>query len=69
MRGRAAQKPWSYPEVEPQVKAMALLRMQMMPYWYTEFAKYHFEGTPPFRGMNTEDGFRNELKAEVNTKS
>lgn len=50
-------KPWSYPEVEDQVKALALLRMQMMPYWYSEFAKYHFEGTPPFRGMNLEPGF------------
>jgi alpha-glucosidase (family GH31 glycosyl hydrolase) len=58
-------KPWSYPEVEPQVKTMALLRMQMMPYWYTEFAKYHFEGTPPFRAMNTEEGFRHEVKAAV----
>ena len=58
-------KPWSYPEVEPQVKAMALLRMQMMPYWYTEFAKYHFEGTPPFRAMNTEEGFRHQAQAAV----
>ncbi len=57
-------KPWSYPEVEKQVKSFALLRMQMMPYWYTEFAKYHFEGTPPFRAMNLEDGFNPEFKKE-----
>ena len=50
-------KPWSYPDVAEHVKEMALLRMQMMPYWYSEFAKYHFEGTPPFRGMNLETGF------------
>jgi alpha-glucosidase (family GH31 glycosyl hydrolase) len=50
-------KPWSFPEVEEEVKAMAMLRMEMMPYWYSEFAKYHFEGTPPFRGMNLETGF------------
>ena len=50
-------KPWSYPEVEDEVKSMALLRMQMMPYWYSEFAKYHADGTPPFRGMNLEEGF------------
>ncbi len=50
-------KPWSYPDVAAQVKDLALLRMQMMPYWYTEFAKYHFEGTPPFRAMNLEEGF------------
>lgn len=50
-------KPWTFPEVEQEVKEMALLRMQMMPYWYTEFAKYHFHGIPPFRGMNLEEGF------------
>src|SRR5690606_5605551 len=33
---------WSFPEVAGQVKEMALLRMRMMPYWYSEFAKYHF---------------------------
>ena len=60
-------KPWSYPEVAEQVKQLALLRMQMMPYWYTEFAKYHFEGTPPFRGMNLEEGFKPEVKKEAGT--
>jgi alpha-glucosidase (family GH31 glycosyl hydrolase) len=57
-------KPWTYPEVEKQVKAFALLRMQMMPYWYSEFAKYHFEGIPPFRAMNLERGFNQEVKKE-----
>ena len=50
-------KPWSFQEVEKEVKAIALLRMQLMPYFYSEFAKYHFEGTPPFRAMNLEPGF------------
>jgi alpha-glucosidase (family GH31 glycosyl hydrolase) len=58
-------KPWSYPEVGEQVKELALLRMQMMPYWYSEFAKYHFEGTPPFRGMQFEQGFNQEVKKEA----
>jgi alpha-glucosidase (family GH31 glycosyl hydrolase) len=62
-------KPWSYPEVEAQVKQFALLRMQMMPYWYSEFAKYHFEGTPPFRGMALEDGFKQEVKKEATNTS
>lgn len=53
----SATKPWSFPEVAPQVKAMTQLRMQMMPYWYTAFARYHFEGIPPFRAMNLEPGF------------
>lgn len=60
-------KPWTYPEVEKQVKDYALLRMRMMPYWYTEFAKYHFEGIPPFRAMNLEEGFNPEEKKEVTT--
>lgn len=50
-------KPWSYPEVTDQVREMAVLRMRMMPYWYSEFAKYHFQGIPPFRAMNLEAGF------------
>lgn len=51
-------KPWSFPEVAEEVKEMAVLRMKMMPYWYSAFAKYHFEGTPPFRAMSLEEGFR-----------
>ena len=58
-------KPWSYPEVAAQVRQLALLRMQMMPYWYTAFARYHFEGIPPFRAMNLEDGFIPETKKET----
>jgi alpha-D-xyloside xylohydrolase len=50
-------KPWTYPEVENEVRTMALLRMRMMPYWYSSFAAYHFEGIPPFRGMQLENGF------------
>jgi alpha-glucosidase (family GH31 glycosyl hydrolase) len=58
-------KPWSYPEVADQVKQMAQLRMQMMPYWYSEFAKYHFKGIPPFRGMSLEEGFKQEVKKQT----
>jgi len=62
-------KPWSYPEVAEQIKQLALLRMQMMPYWYTEFAKYHFEGTPVFRGMSLEEGFMQDIKKEAGNTS
>ncbi|OCX52167.1 ABC transporter substrate-binding protein [Mucilaginibacter sp. PPCGB 2223] len=51
-------KPWTFPEVAELVKQLANLRMQMMPYWYSEFAKYHFQGIPPFRAMNLEPGFQ-----------
>jgi alpha-D-xyloside xylohydrolase len=60
-------KPWSFPEVEKEVKEYALLRMQLIPYLYSEFAKYHFEGTPPFRGMNLEPGF--DIKSTGETRN
>lgn len=44
-------KPWTFPEVEAQVKEVALLRMRLLPYIYTAFAQYHFEGKPPVRAM------------------
>ena len=50
-------KPWSFPEVETDVRDVAQLRMQMLPYLYTTFAQYHFEGKPPFRAMNLVNGF------------
>lgn len=62
-------KPWSFAEVEPQIKYYALLRMQMMPYWYTEFARYHFDGIPPFRAMNLEAGFNPETAASAEIAS
>lgn len=58
-------KPWSFPEVENEIRYYALLRIQLMPYFYSEFAKYHFEGTPPFRGMALEPGFRSGTQQEV----
>jgi len=58
-------KPWSFPEVEDDIKRYALLRMELMPYLYSEFAKYHFEGTPPFRGMNLEPGFDFKTTTEL----
>lgn len=62
-------KPWSFPDVEKDVKEYAMLRMQLMPYLYTEFAKYHFEGTPPFRGMNLEEGFDSKAKMELKNEN
>ena len=57
-------KPWSYNDVAEPIKQLALLRMQMLPYWYSAFARYHFEGIPPFRAMNLEEGFIQETKKE-----
>ncbi|ANH82226.1 ABC transporter substrate-binding protein [Niabella ginsenosidivorans] len=58
-------KPWSYADVAVPIKELALLRMRMMPYWYSEFAKYHFEGTPVFRGMSLEPGFESTATGSV----
>ncbi|MBA4053171.1 MAG: ABC transporter substrate-binding protein [Marivirga sp.] len=60
-------KPWSFAEVEEQVKETAMLRMRLMPYFYTAFARYYFEGIPPFRAMNLEEGFSSNAKRESNT--
>ena len=51
--------PWSFPEVEPVVRKYLKLRMRLMPYLYSAFARYHFEGTPPFRPMALEPGMHN----------
>lgn len=50
-------KPWSFPEVEQAVSDVANLRMQLLPYLYSTFAQYRFEGKPPFRAMNLVEGF------------
>ena len=60
-------QPWSFPEVAEQVKDIALLRMRLMPYFYTAFARYHFEGIPPFRAMNLEPGFTTRVQKETKT--
>jgi alpha-D-xyloside xylohydrolase len=62
-------KPWSFAEVEKEVRDIALLRMRLLPYFYTEFARYHFDGIPPFRGMNLEPGFTMQAKSEIRNES
>jgi alpha-D-xyloside xylohydrolase len=62
-------KPWSFPDVENEVRFYANLRMQLMPYFYSEFAKYHFEGTPPFRGMALEKGFDAQTRQEIKSSN
>ncbi|MCY1721081.1 DUF5110 domain-containing protein [Prolixibacteraceae bacterium Z1-6] len=57
-------KPWSYPDVYEECREVAFLRMQMLPYLYSTFADYHFNGTPPFRGMNLEEGFETTVDIE-----
>ncbi|MBN8850796.1 MAG: ABC transporter substrate-binding protein [Sphingobacteriales bacterium 50-39] len=49
-------KPWSFPEVEGAVKEVASLRMQLIPYIYSTYAQYRWEGKPPFRAMSLVEG-------------
>ena len=57
-------KPWTFADVADEVKSVMLLRMQLLPYLYNAFAQYHFEGKPPVRAMNLEDGFFFNAKEE-----
>jgi len=50
-------KPWSFPGVYESCQEVAFLRMQILPYLYSTFAQYYFEGKPPFRAMQLVDGF------------
>ncbi len=50
-------KPWTFPEMAEQVKEVMQLRMQLLPYLYTTFAQYRFEGKPPIRAMHLVEGF------------
>jgi alpha-glucosidase (family GH31 glycosyl hydrolase) len=49
-------KPWSFPGYEEPVKKAMLFRITLLPYLYTAFAQYHFQGTPVIRAMSLFDG-------------
>jgi alpha-glucosidase (family GH31 glycosyl hydrolase) len=51
-------KPWSFPDVYKDCQDIAFLRMQLLPYLYSTFAQYHFQGIPPFRPMQLVEGFK-----------
>ena len=41
----------NHKELEQKTKTLIELRMSLIPYLYAAFARYHFEGIPPFRSM------------------
>lgn len=43
--------PWHFPGLTPAVRDVLTLRMRLLPYLYSAFAEYHFEGVPPLRPM------------------
>lgn len=44
-------KPWSFPDAENAVRKAIEMRMRILPYLYTAFARYRLDGTPPIRAM------------------
>jgi alpha-D-xyloside xylohydrolase len=50
-------KPWSFPAAEGIIRHYLQLRMRLIPYLYTAFARYRFEGIPPFRAMPLVAGY------------
>jgi alpha-D-xyloside xylohydrolase len=57
-------KPWSFPEVYDYCSEVAFLRMQLLPYIYSTFAQYYFEGIPPFRAMELVEGYNAKTNKE-----
>jgi alpha-glucosidase (family GH31 glycosyl hydrolase) len=55
-------KLWSHPELFDEIRGAIKLRMRLLPYWYTAFAQYHFEGTPVVRPMPLVAGRALEIK-------
>jgi alpha-D-xyloside xylohydrolase len=51
-------KLWTNAEVAGPIRDVIMLRQRLLPYWYTTFAQYHFQGTPVIRAMPLIDGFK-----------
>ncbi len=49
-------KPWSFAGYEEPVKKAMMFRIEILPYLYTAFAQYHYQGTPVIRAMSIVDG-------------
>lgn len=50
-------KPWSRENVDAEIREAMKWRIRFLPYLYTTFARYHYEGIPPFRAMVLEPGY------------
>jgi alpha-glucosidase (family GH31 glycosyl hydrolase) len=57
-------KLWTHAEVKDDIRAAVLLRMRLLPYLYTTFAQYHYEGTPVVRPMQLVEGFNAPAQTE-----
>jgi alpha-glucosidase (family GH31 glycosyl hydrolase) len=55
-------KLWTHPAEFEHIRGAIKLRMRLLPYWYTAFAQYHFEGTPVVRPMPLVAGAAVEIR-------
>ena len=46
-----ATKLWTHAAYADDIREAIKLRMRLLPYWYTTYAQYHYEGTPVVRAM------------------
>jgi alpha-glucosidase (family GH31 glycosyl hydrolase) len=51
-------KLWSHADVAGPIRDTIMLRQRLLPYWYTTFAQYHYQGTPVIRAMPLIAGFK-----------
>ena len=51
-------KLWTHAELAGPIRDVILLRQRLLPYWYTTFAQYHYQGTPVIRAMPLVAGFK-----------
>ena len=49
-------KLWTHAEVADGIRDAIVLRMRLLPYWYTAFAQYHEQGTPVVRPLALVEG-------------
>ena len=58
-------KLWTHEAVAGEIRDAIRLRMRLLPYLYTTFAQYHYEGTPVVRPMPLVPGFDPRGRAEA----
>jgi alpha-D-xyloside xylohydrolase len=51
-------KLWTHTDVKEHIRDAILLRLRLLPYLYTTFAQYHYQGTPVIRPMQLVAGFQ-----------
>ena len=55
-------KLWTHSEVAGDIRDAIVLRLRLLPYWYTAFAQYHYQGTPVIRAMPLVAGFSSAIE-------